>query len=375
MASIQPRGSKWQLRVVHKLLPKTFFQTFDDETKARNYGEQLESLLAAGVVPQNLFANPDVVKATPPLHEVITSYLLRASPAKSSVDTLELVKDEIGSTKVGDVSFAWAEGYVADLKKREKKPTPGTIRKRVGALARVLDWHYRDTHEKGETLPVNVLRMLPEGYSLYEDGARVDTSRDHRFEADHEARILAALDGQKRDDRERPLQPDPAFRLFFETIVDTGLRLREAYWLRVEQLDGARGLLQVDGTKGHRGALKKRTVPLKREIREKLIAWCKDKKPKELIFPFWHGTEEDLPRCSSRLSHRFMVLFDYAGVPHFTEHDLRHEACCRWVMLRGKDGGWLFNEIEICKIMGWTDTKMMLRYASLRGEDLAGRLL
>jgi hypothetical protein len=62
-------------------------------------------------------------------------------------------------------------------------------------------------------------------------------------------------------------------------------------------------------------------------------------------------------------------------VPHFTEHDLRHEACCRWVTMRGADGrGWLFNEVEISKIMGWSDTSTMASYASLRGEDLSARL-
>ena len=36
--------------------------------------------------------------------------------------------------------------------------------------------------------------------------------------------------------------------------------------------------------------------------------------------------------------------------------------------------GWIFSETEICKIMGWKDTRMMLRYASLRGQDLSSRL-
>jgi hypothetical protein len=38
MASIQNRAGKWQLRVVHKLLPKPFFDTFLDEAEARAYG-------------------------------------------------------------------------------------------------------------------------------------------------------------------------------------------------------------------------------------------------------------------------------------------------------------------------------------------------
>ncbi|MCG9015218.1 hypothetical protein, partial [Laribacter hongkongensis] len=58
----------------------------------------------------------------------------------------------------------------------------------------------------------------------------------------------------------------------------------------------------------------------------------------------------------------------------FTEHDLRHEATCRWFSMRDARGAWVFSDIEICRIMGWTDTRMALRYASLRGEDLSSRL-
>ena len=55
------------------------------------------------------------------------------------------------------------------------------------------------------------------------------------------------------------------------------------------------------------------------------------------------------------------------------------EPCDGWrgredrILLRNATG-WVFSEIEICRIMGWSDTRMMLRYASLRGSDLASRL-
>lgn len=42
--------------------------------------------------------------------------------------------------------------------------------------------------------------------------------------------------------------------------------------------------------------------------------------------------------------------------------------------MRDASGRWLFSEIEVCKIMGWSSTKMALRYLSLRGEDLSARL-
>lgn len=93
------------------------------------------------------------------------------------------------------------------------------------------------------------------------------------------------------------------------------------------------------------------------------------------MFGFWDGTLEDKKKAQLRLTSRFKNLFSYADVPECTEHDLRHEAACRWFMLRNPaDTGWLFSELEICKMMGWSDTRMALRYLSLRGEDLSARL-
>jgi integrase len=273
---------------------------------------------------------------------------------------------------MADITFQWANQLIEGYKTRKKKMTPGSIRKRVGALSKVVAWYYRTTTKAGQQTPVNVLTLLPRGYSQYADGSVRDVQRDVRMTAEDEAAVRSALAGVKRPDKERAWGADPAFELFFSLIIDTGLRLREAYRLKVDQFDQKRGLLLIEGSKGHHGSAKPRTVPLKREIRARLATWCEGRSG--LMFPFWNGTAEDLQKCTGRLSARFTTLFDYAMVPHYTEHDLRHEACCRWVMLKG-DRGWIFNEIEICKIMGWTDTKMMLRYASLRGEDLADRLL
>jgi len=160
--------------------------------------------------------------------------------------------------------------------------------------------------------------------------------------------------------------------LLFELILATGMRLSEAYSLRIDQIDFARWVINVAGSKGHRGQAKPRTVPMVRSLRVPLQNWCRHRVG--LVFGFWDGTPADKPCCTSRLSNRFSTLFDYAGVDDCSEHDLRHCATCSWFELRSNDGHWVFSEIEICKIMGWSDTRMALRYASLRGEDLAARL-
>jgi integrase len=95
----------------------------------------------------------------------------------------------------------------------------------------------------------------------------------------------------------------------------------------------------------------------------------------DLLLPFWDGDEANLPDVTNRLSKRFKTLFEYAGCVDLTEHDLRHEATCRWFELRSPDGSWMFRQEEISKIMGWVPgSSMAERYASFRVEDMAARL-
>jgi integrase len=377
MASIQERGGRWQVRVVHKLLSKPFFSTFTDQTEARQYAAQLESLLERGIVPAELVDAPKRTE-NPLLSKIITAYLADSNIAASDRPTLRLVSKVEGHTRLLAVDAAWADLWVSRMKVTDHL-APGTIRKRVESLARVIDWHWR---RLGDAV-VNPLRSMPRGYASPTESevkalkvagkdVRRDVARDRRLDAAEVTAVRQALSGAKSDKRERPLPKDSAFALLFEILLGTGMRLREAYRLRVDQIDFVRWVIRVEGSKGHRGAIKPRVVPMVHGLRKPLQAWCRDRVG--LVLPFWDGTPEDLPRCTSRLSSRFATLLDYAGVTEATEHDLRHTATCGWFELRDTAGRWVFSEIEVCRIMGWSDTRMALRYASMRGEDLAARL-
>lgn len=379
MASVQSRSGKWQLRVVHKLLPKPFFDTFTDESEARAYGAQLESLLDRGIVPVELL-EAGKRGENPLLKRLIDDALSEASIAPSDKATLQLLSTAVGAVRLMSVTAAWADAWVVDLKTVQHL-APSTIRKRVESLARVIDHYWR--LQTGRTAPANPLRLMPRGYSqatereaaaLQGAGREVkrDVERDRRLSSAEQAACHAALAGQKQVGRERALEVDPEFALLFEVIINTGLRLSEAYSLRVDQIDLVRWVIRVDGSKGHRGKLKPRVVPLVPALRVVLADQCRGRVG--LVFGFWDGTPEDKKRCTGRLSSRFATLFAYAGVADCTEHDLRHEATCRWFELRQPVGHWVFSEIEVCKVMGWSDSRMALRYASLRGEDLSARL-
>ena len=402
MASIQSRGGKFQLRIKNKVLPKPLFYTFDTLAEAEAFQAQVDGLLRQGVVPQVLMnaaeAKQKQEKATQDsqfLSAVVQGYLNHAPVAPNEAALLAVMqRDDLRGVAVADVTYQWVEGYVRKLKtgrgdvrgafgRKVGNLAPGSIRKRVGALARVMDWHWRRTVAAGEAMPPNPLRQLPRGYSVYSDrdtaeatraglAAKKDTTRERRLALDEEALLVQALDGVKLPGKLRALAPDPEAKMFLRLVLDTGLRMKEAYTLRVSQIDWARGFINVEGSKGHRGTIKPRTVPMKPGVSAELRAWCKDRAG--LVFSYWDGNKSDMKRTTNQIASRFRSLFRHAGLPDMTEHDLRHEACCRWFELRGKDGRWVFSDVEICKIMGWSDYSMVLRYASLRGEDLSSRL-
>ncbi len=378
--SVQARKGKFQLKVRDPLLPRPFISTFDVEREARDYGEHLRKLFARGIVPAEMLA-PAAATTDKRLDLLIRDFLDMGSPAPSDRPMLERLREELGNVRLQAVTAAWADRWVSDMK-IGKQLAPGTIRKRVESVARALDWWWRRRElVHGEPAPKNPLRGLPRGYSVANQveaellkgqgvEPRVDVQRDRRLTPAEAQRVELALSGVKREDRERALPYDPAFALFYLLIVNSGLRLSEAFTLPVARVK-REGFIELDGSKGHRGKVKRRLVPLIPALAGPLIEWCTGREG--LVFPFWDGTKEDKARCSSRLSSRFKTLFTYANVADFVEHDLRHEATCRWFEMRRSDGAWLFSETEICKIMGWTDMRMALRYASLRGEDLVKR--
>lgn len=376
--SIQPRSGKFQLRVTHKLLPKPFFFTFKEQVEAENYRDQLSLLLSNGVVPEELLSQ-ETKTVDPTLTSIILDYQRKASITDSDSELLKVVCNEVVAIRFSGLTFNWVEDYVRFLKGPSKNLAPGSIRKRIGALARVMDWYIKTTTPNGAVARANPLRMMPRGYSAYsradakKSEVKVDVSRNRRLSEEELARILDALSGKKREDRERPFTNDKAFSLLFNLIVDTGLRLFEAYRLTAKSFDFKNNIINVEGSKGHRGLIKPRFVPIKKELRAPLKKWCESRVG--LIFPYWDGDLEIKAKraATNKLSKRFTGLFEYAQVEDFTEHDLRHEAACRWFELRN-DRGWIFSEIEVCKIMGWTDTRMAIRYASLRGQDLSKRL-
>jgi integrase len=383
----QKPGGRWEIALRHPALPGgRRYYTFDTEAEAQAYSDQWRLMRLAGVAPPVEMLQPKPT-AGRSIGYAIRRWASSGQAAPSQQITLDTLMREVGDVLLADASYTWLVGYVQRLKVVNNL-APSSIRHRVQALGRVIDEHIR--HHPGESMS-NPVKLLAKGYSSYSeqdsalaqaaDGeARRDVVRDRRLHPGEEERILAALSGHQRDDKPRALSlpGGGALRAMFVLIVYSGLRLREAYTLTRQQVDMDGKVMRVQSTKQWRGRVAFRDVPMRPEVHRELQDYLRTRPmlPTANLFPFM---DEDgglsLKMCTQRLSDRYRIAFAYAGCQDLREHDLRHEATCRWFEMRDQAGNWLFRSEEVNRIMGWAaGSTMAQRYASFRGADLSARL-
>ena len=372
------RTGKWEF-VVKKagLLPKPLYLTFETEAEGDAYCARLEALLARGVVPaQHLVAQPVMTVAA-----LVREYERDAHPSPKDRGALGPVLRAHGDFQLDGINAAWVDAWIQKMKRVEKL-APATIRARVGALARCTDWGVR----KGLlSLPDNALRNLPDGYAQYTKtdaalahGARVDVERDRRLEPGEYERILAVIDAGvlPRKQRPRVIEHQPAVRCLFVLAVETAMRLREMATLTLDQVDTRKRTIFLDKTKNG----DKRQVPLSSVALAALADYIPQRQIPEghlpdALFPWWDGqhTDKSLGEVSDVLSKLFggsrtPGIFEAAGCAGLRFHDLRHEAVSR-LFERTR-----LSEVQIMRISGHKSHRMLMRYANLRGSDLADAL-
>ena len=383
--NIQERSGGFQLRIIHKLLPRPFFHTFDSRIEAESYGNLLKASLARGTVPADVLAklNPPKRANDSTVLELLVDYRTNnASISRTDDKDTGYLEKEFVAERVSDIDFDFISAFTKRLRLRPMAPS--TIRARIGLLGRVWDFHHSKT--KAENI-ANPWRKLPEGYSVANEAeqkliiaagkeVKRDQERDRRLEPGEEDRIERVLAGEKfLEDRERALQPNPELRTMFRCLLSLGGRMREVYMLTRGQVDFPKGVVHLNGTKGHRDARKPRDVPMRRAIRATLKEWI-DQLPEgeNRLFPsYWSGTsdKDELEKVSNNVSKALAVVYEHAMCEGLRTHDVRHEATCRWVLLERADGRYALERDMVVKIMGWTSPTMIKRYLSLRGEDLA----
>lgn len=362
MAGKRKRGESWEYIVKRKgVLPKPLTLTFRDEAEGDAYVAHLEKLLAAGIVPDEFRRRADAIIT---LGQALRQYLDAVHITDDDVKLLGALHGDLGGRSLDRVNYPWAEEWVRKL--QLSGGAPSTIRKKVGALARCLDWVVR----RADTmLAANPLRMLPKRYATTATGRR-DVERDRRLHEGEEAIIFAVLMHCKPDGRQRALTLPyaPALRLMIVLALETAMRMREIYTLTVDQVDLQQRTAFLDKTKNG----SKRQVPLSSVAVSALKNYleCTCDREEGRLFPFWDGKTEAaaLRATSGRLSQQWRRVFSAAQCDGLRFHDLRHEAISRLFERTN------LSDIEIAKIVGHSSTKMLMRYANLRGSNLAARM-
>lgn len=383
----QTSAGRWEIGLRHPSLPggRKYF-TFDTEAEANGYAAQWRLMKQAGLEPPQELLRP-TPSSGPTLGFVVRQWAASGLAAPSQKSALDSLFAEVGKVRLADASYAWLSGYIQRLKVQNNL-SPNSIRHRVQALGRAIDEYLRHNPELKMVSPT---RLLPKGYSSYTDvdrkmvqatgGApKADVQRDRRLHPGEQDRIVWALCGNERADRQRglQLQGGNALLTLFILIVNSGLRLREAYLLTRGQVDLEAKVMRVKCSKQWRGKVAFRNVPIGPDLHAALKHYLSTRAllPGAYLFPFMEEEPSlTLKQVTQRLSDRFRLAFQYVECHNLREHDLRHEATCRWLEMRDANGNWLFRMEEVNKIMGWApNSTMAQRYASFRGEDLAARI-
>lgn len=367
MATIKqlPSGA-FQIRVTSKLLPKPFYASFETRENALAFSDQLRKLLNQGIVPKSLLDEGREIRTAWTVGRCIAEYIRSESLALSEIKLLDTIRPGLEKMSTAHLNYAWAEAWIREMK-RGANLAPSTIRHRHGALARCFDWVGR---KHPEILVQNPLRLLKRGFATYTDedrekveaqglAAKYDVERDRRLDVDEEQRILAVM------------MNVPDERFLFVLSLETAMRMRECYTLEVSQVSISKRTIHLDRTKNG----DQRQVPLSSTAIATITNYlaANDKAIRARggrLLPFWNGERDEkvLDQTTMELSLALRDLFDAAGVVDFRFHDLRHEATCR---LFEKT---TLSDVLIAKITGHRDPRMLKRYASLRGSDLASRL-
>ncbi|MDP3088829.1 MAG: site-specific integrase [Methylotenera sp.] len=351
MAHKRIRNGKFYYTVTNKILPNgRVYLTFETEDEGDTYTKKLEALLNAGKIPIEFSTKKNAIVT---IADAIDQYIDAVDVPDSDQSLLAILRKRDGPRLISRLDYDWADNFVLGMK--QSMLSPSTIRHHVGALARCFDWIKR----RGDTLLVtNPLRELPKRYA---SGHKEEVERDRRLSINEEVETKRIILGGKPSNKQRGFEFErpQEFMMLFIIAIESGMRLSEIYTLEKSQIDFKADTIFLDKTKNG----DKRQVPMTSVLHKALTDYIESLDTEALF-----SVEGSRKQISARLSQTFGRIFEAAECGDFTFHGLRHEATCRFYE-RTK-----LSDVEIAKILGWRSLRMALRYANLRGSDLAGKL-
>lgn len=339
----QRSNGTWEYVFKRKgVLSEPAYFTFDTEAEGDAYAVRAEALLDQGVVPPAMHAG-GAVKTVSGLIEM---YGASVRMARSEELLLPVMDSLVGKVRLEMITYTWVENWLESL--HEAGKAPSTITKRVGALARIIDWAMRRNLVE---MSANPLRLLPKGYG----SAGMD--RNKSWNGERCRRLEQAEEGAIRT-----VLTDKKEALLFDMALETAMRLREMVTLKVADIDLSARTVFLHATKNG----SRRQIPMSSVLMEKL----KVLPDTEYLFQDWYqgGDAKVKEALSNKLSKLFTKRFLKAGCADLHFHDLRHEATSR-IYERTS-----LSDLEVASITGHKGFRMLQRYANLRGSNLAVKL-
>jgi integrase len=296
-------------------------------------------MIAAGETPNELMG---VEPQATTVGDWLKMYRAGSRVSAHDADVIGRLPDVVTGFPGHKLTVAWALSWVSSM--HSSGIAPGTIRKKVGALARCLDWC-----KMAGLVAANPVRELPRNYAAYPDGhvnRREDDERDRRLLQGEEDRIRQVL--VHRYD----------WLLLFDMGIETAMRMREMFTMDWGQVSLEKRTVFLEKTKNG----DRRQVPMSSTIHA-VLAQITNQEGR--LFPWWDGDVVTMAKTTARLSHQWARIARDAGCVDLRFHDLRHEATCRLYERT------TLSDIQIARITGHKSLLMLKRYANLRGSDLA----
>ena len=317
MASIIKYPKGWRVLIDRRGIRKS--KTFTTKQEARDWANAEEAAILGGAR----------ASAKLPLGDILDRYAREVSPGKEghrweAIRLEKLQRDPVAKIRLSDLV---AEDFARWRDQRLREVSPGSVRREMNLLSAVLSVAVREWGLIAES-PMRGVRM-----------PKPPQRRERRVHAD-EIERMAYVAG---DDLSAATAR--AFHAFLFSI-ETGMRAGEVLSLSPETVDVERRVAELPKTKNGTA----RQVPLSSEA-----------------VRLWQALPgEGVDLTSAQLDALFRKVRDKAKVVGLTYHDSRHEAITRLARV--------LQPLDLARMVGHRDLKMLLTYYDESAEDIAKRL-
>ena len=344
MASIQKTASgTWRVQIEYR--GRREYKTLATHALAKTWAAQREAELAQGQV-----ASVNEAQKTP-FGEVIETFRQRELPKRKNRSdrfVLNTLEARFGRTRL----IALLTKDIARFRddRLHEGKAPATVVKELNLLRFLIDYAIRDL---GIHLPSNPARLVK--------NPSVNNARERVFLEDEERRLFEAF-------------PNDNFRQIGTLALETACRLGELLKMEWDDIDFGKRTVRIPKENSKTGV--GRIVPLS----SKAIAVLR-KRPRPVrggrVFSCWSrgdSFENGYRRAVQRARKEYVEECKKARIePHPTLltdlrfHDFRHIATSRLAKV-------FPNVIELSRVTGHSDLKMLSRYYHVSAEELAARL-